>query len=368
MHLLEMSRAWKEMYQIADDKIGKSHYQTFQQQPAHWIAAHQAALNGNASEYIEEPYKLLNGAAGWHRWQCLPWHELDGAIKGIIISAEDTTSKKNREIELNALLARFELIQQAAKIGMWDWDIVRGNIIFNAEYYEILGCDKYRNLSIEEFYDLIHPDDHDRVRAALNSALNIDAAYEAEFRIYRRNDRKLRWVKDKGTIEFNENGAPVRGYGAIIDITQQKALTNEQLRMAGRDFDAFINAMLEGIWCVDRNGITTYVNAAVTEMIGYSEDELIGASMFSYSDDEWRAIAFKKFNDRTHGKSERHKFLIRRKDGYRFWALISANPQFENGEFIGTVAVISDFTKHMEELNIKDKRIDELEKLLSLDK
>ena len=82
---------------------------------------------------------MTNGASGWHRWQCLPWHDYDGDIKGIIISAEDITSKKDREIQLNKVLARFELIQQAAKIGMWDWDIINRDIIFNAEYYEILG-------------------------------------------------------------------------------------------------------------------------------------------------------------------------------------------------------------------------------------
>ena len=92
MRLLAMSGPWKNMYQISDDKIGKSHYQTFQQQPTHWIEAHQAALNGNTLEHTEEPYKLANGASGWHRWQCLPWHGADGSIQGLIISAEDITS------------------------------------------------------------------------------------------------------------------------------------------------------------------------------------------------------------------------------------------------------------------------------------
>lgn len=354
------------MYHITDGHVGKNHYETFPDHPTHWIAAHQAALNGNTLEHTEEPYKLANGASGWHRWQCLPWYGVDGDIKGIIISAEDITSKKDREIELNAVLGRFELIQQAAKIGMWDWDIVRRNITFNAEYYEVLGWDKFKNISNEQFYDLIHPDDLGRVKAAMNTALNGGSEYEAEFRIYRHNDGKLRWVKDKGTIEFNQIGTPIRGYGAIIDITEQKILTNEQLRIASEDFHKFINSMLAGIWSVDQNGVTTFVNSAITQMLGYNENELLGKSMFSFTDAEWNRVSFKKFSDRKIGRSESYKMQLRKKDGTGIWCLILANPIFEHGQFLGTVTVITDFSEHHDAMSAKDKRIRELEALLSL--
>ena len=365
MRLLEMSKPWKEMYQLTEDNIGKRHYQMFQELPTHWIAAHQAALNGRVLEHMEEPYQLANGAAGWHRWQCLPWHDHDGDINGIIISAEDITSKKDREIQLNKVLARFELIQQAAKIGMWDWDIINRDITFNAEYYEILGWDKYRNISNKDFYDLIHPDDLAGVKAEMNSALGGGAHYRAEFRIYRHNDHKLRWVKDKGMIEFDEDGVPLRGYGAIIDVTEQKLLSHEQLRAAGENYHNMINAMLEGIWSVDRNGVTTYVNSATTKMLGYTEEELIGKSMFSFSDAEWNKLSFGKFSDRKNGASERYKLQLRKKDGSGLWCLVSANPVFEDGQFIGTVAVLIDFSEQMASEAAKDKRIEELERILA---
>jgi PAS domain S-box-containing protein len=119
---------------------------------------------------------------------------------------------------------------------MWDWDIINQDITYNAEYYEILGWDKYRNISNEDFYNLIHPDDLRAVKAEMNSALRGGAQYDAEFRITRHNDQKLSWVKDKGMIEFDENGVPLRGYGAIIDVTEQKLLSHEQLRAAGENY------------------------------------------------------------------------------------------------------------------------------------
>ena len=124
--------------------------------------------------------------------------------------------------------------------------------------------------------------------------------------------------------------------------------------------------MLEGIWSVDRNGITTFVNSAITEMLGYSEEELIGKSMFSFSDVEWNKISFNKFSDRKNGKSERYRLQLRKKDGSGIWCLISANPIFEHDEFIGTITVITDFTDYMEVEIAKDKRIEELERLLEI--
>ena len=353
MCLLEMSRPWKEMYQINEDKIGKSHYQTLQQQPEHWLKAHQAALNGHTLEHTEEPYKLPNGASGWHRWQCLPWYGDNGEIKGIIISAEDITTKKDREIELNAVLARFELIQQAAKIGMWDWDIVRRNITFNAEYYEVLGWNKFTNISNQQFYDLIHPDDLDRVKGAMDKALSGGSAYEAEFRIYRHNDGKLRWVKDKGTIEFDEQGNPYRGYGAIIDITEQKLVVEQVLRIAGVESQEFLNSLIDGVWSADRNGITIYINRTMAEMLGYSETEMIGRSIYNYLDANWREVANSKISARIQGKSERYVASLKHRDGSDLQVIIGARPILDSGEFVGTLAIVS---RYQDYFQIFDKK------------
>jgi len=345
MRLLEVSRPWKQMYQISDEKIGKIHYDTFPNQPSHWITAHKAALNGKTLEHTVEPFILANGAQGWHRWQCLPWFGSDGEIKGVLISAEEITQMKEREAELNKVLARFELIQQAAKIGMWDWDIIGGNITFNEEYYEVLGWDKYKNLSNQQFYNLIHPEDLPRVKAELNSALGGLAKYQAEFRIFRHNDNKLRWVKDKGNIEFDRNGNPIRGYGAIIDITEQKLVAEESLRLSSFQSQRLTDSMLDGIWSVDRNGVTVYVNKAMSEMLGYLDNEMVGKSIYSFLDSNWRNISNEKLVERVKGKTDRYIGNVKHKNGTDVRFVIGAQPIIENGEFIGTVAVFSAYNE-----------------------
>ena len=365
MRYLAVSQSWIDTYEETDDVVGKLHYDLIPDLPEKWKAAHRDGLNGKTSHSNEEAFEFANGKSGWIRWQVSPWYNSDGSIGGIIILSDIITAKIEKEIELRNVLKRFELIQQAAKIGMWDWNISEQQIVLNAEYYEILGRNTKDSIGYDDFLNLIHSEDVSRVKDSMNAALNGGGKYCSEFRIYRENDGKLRWVKDQGNIEFNDNGMPVRAYGAIIDVTEQKLLSNDQLHKVGEDFHQFINSALEGIWVVDRNGVTTFVNAAITRMLGYSEEELIGKSMFTFSDPEWNKVAFEKFSERTYGKSERYKFQLRKKDGSRIWCLVSANPIVEDHQFIGTVTVITDFTEYMKTDIAKDKRIEELEKQLT---
>lgn len=343
MRCLARSNAWQKLYQTPDDEIGSIHYKSFGPIPSHWVEAHKVALSGIIHEHVEERYILANGTTGWHRWQCSPWHNERGIVGGIIISTEDITIAKEREIELNNVLARFELIQQAAKIGMWDWDINGRSITFNAEYYEILGWENNKNISNEEFYDLIHPDDLVRVKSELNAALEGKAVYEAEFRIFRANDGKLRWIKDMGNIEFDGYKNPVRGYGAIIDITKQKLATEQSLRIMASETQKFTDCLLDGIWSVDRNGVTVYVNKSMAEMLGYSENEMIGRSIYSFLDATWRNMADAKLEQRIQGKAERYVGNVKHKNGTSARFVVGAQPITENDEFIGTIAMFSQY-------------------------
>ena len=110
---------------------------------------------------------------------------------------------------------------------MWDWNISEQQIVLNARYYQTLGRNNKYLIGYDDFLNLTHPEDVSRVMDSMNTALNGGARYSSEFRIYRENDSRLRQIKDQGNIEFKDNGAPVRAYGAIIDVTEHKNITGE---------------------------------------------------------------------------------------------------------------------------------------------
>ena len=117
---------------------------------------------------------------------------------------------------------------------------------------------------------------------------------------------------------------------------------------------------MEGVWAIDRNAMTTFVNNSMAGMLGYSEKEMLGNSLYSYMDDKWRKIAINKFFKRSGGKSERHEFMFKHKDGSEVWCLIGANPIIENDQFIGAVAVQTSINNRKKLEAQKSKKIEEL--------
>jgi PAS domain S-box-containing protein len=104
----------------------------------------------------------------------------------------------------------------------------------------------------------------------------------------------------------------------------------------------------DGIWTIDGSveGLTTFVNPRMAEMLGYAQDEMIGRSVFSFMDSPDREIAKQKIASRKKVTPEERDFVFIKKDGSRIFASVSAAPILdEKGNYVGGVAIISDITK-----------------------
>jgi two-component system, LuxR family, sensor kinase FixL len=106
-----------------------------------------------------------------------------------------------------------------------------------------------------------------------------------------------------------------------------------------------VSTMREGVWFLDSEGITTYVNHSMAAMLGYSLDEMLGRSLFEFMDEEARSQAMKYMERRRTGISEIHEFRFRRSDGSDVWTTLSTRPlTSSHGQFSGTMATIQDIT------------------------
>ena len=271
----------------------------------------------------------------------MPWYRAENEIGGILLTTEDVTQRKEEERDRKDVLSRFELIQQAANLGMWDWDITNKNITLNAEYYEVLGIPVGSQVTYQDFATLVHPEDLPRVSGGMRKALNGEDDYEEEYRITRRSDGKIRWVKDKGRVEFDDRGNPIRAYGAIIDVTKLKIVEHHQLRSAGEDYLKYLEIIPDGIGVIDRLGIFIYVNEALASLLGYAPEEMIGTSGYKYmGSDKWE-VTSKRLVQRAEGVSEKYTFTLKNKFGDDVPVLISAKPIVDDEEVIGSIYVVS---------------------------
>ncbi len=135
----------------------------------------------------------------------------------------------NNQLRLNTLASelkeseqRYELAMTGTNAGIWDWDVKNNKIYHGLRWKEMLGYEKDdMNIPIDNFYPLVHEDDVDRVRNALNDHFINRIPYNIEYRI-KRKDGGYEWLYDAGKAIWDESGNPIRMVGSIINITKRK--------------------------------------------------------------------------------------------------------------------------------------------------
>ncbi len=139
-------------------------------------------------------------------------------------AAQDELSERKRtEDALIESEERLHLALDAAHMGIWDWDIKTGGIIWSEQVYRIFGGEsKAFTGSYENFISLIFPADRKKVIYQINENLNHpNKAFHVEFRVTW-PDGSSHWLEEKGRVYCDTDGNPVRMAGTVTDITDRK--------------------------------------------------------------------------------------------------------------------------------------------------
>ena len=146
--------------------------------------------------------------------------------------------RRRAEEEARRSEESLRLALDAGRCGVWDWDIAGHRLNWSEEVFAIHGIApadfKGR---IEDFTAVIHPEDAERVGAAIRQSLESREGYELEFRIVR-PDGEARWIITNGRGFHDESGAPVRMLGAMLDVTDRHQAEEERARLLDRESEA----------------------------------------------------------------------------------------------------------------------------------
>jgi PAS domain S-box-containing protein len=131
----------------------------------------------------------------------------------------------------------------------------------------------------------------------------------------------------------------------------QRTKAEAALQASEARYRQIVETAQEGIWLLDAANVITFANAKMADILGYSVEAMIGASVFTFVTSEAKAQAQAKLARRRQGIAEQHDITLRRSDGATVWALINASPVLDSaGSYAGALAMISDITerKHAE--------------------
>ncbi len=145
-----------------------------------------------------------------------------GTPSSIVMTFKDITERRRVEDRLRHSRAMLEEAQRMARIGNWEWNIATGGLTWSDEIYRIFGRTSQSFVATyDTFLNSVHPEDRERVRAAVNISLRHRQPYDIDHRIVL-PDGAERVVHEHGEVFQDNAGRAVRMAGTVQDITDQK--------------------------------------------------------------------------------------------------------------------------------------------------
>ncbi len=152
------------------------------------------------------------------------------------------------------------------------------------------------------------------------------------------------------------------------DVSDYKK-TLEELYQSEEKYRLLINNQGEGIGMVDPSDCFMLANPKAEEIFGVQEGKLVGRSLFDFVDQQGKALILEQTEKRKKGEKDTYEMEIRRAGGEKRQILVTATPQYREGEFVGIFAVFRDVTEwRLAEENLKKSERDLREANASKDK
>lgn len=231
-----VNRRWREFTGISGEQfLGKGweaiiHPDDLSQVLEHW---HRSLETGQDYEW---EYRVRN-AAGDYEWflsRAIPIQDLTGQITRWFGTSTNINLQKKSDETIRMLESQYRLALEAADLGTWQIDLEKNLITWDegtcALYH--LPHNGLFSLTLEEAWEMIHPDDVEGVkeRIAAAAASGSDGKYDSQYRAVL-PDGRLRWFRSHGQALYAKEGGTHRAvtlYGVVSDITERHALEEAQ--------------------------------------------------------------------------------------------------------------------------------------------
>jgi diguanylate cyclase (GGDEF)-like protein/PAS domain S-box-containing protein len=251
----------------------------------------------------------------------------DGRATGISIFGREITGRKRTEIKLRESGESLTPTQRIDGLGSYVLDILSGKWVCSEVLDELLGIDRESDHTFELWCSLVHPED----RAMMNDYMISEVvgkgrSFDKEYRIIRATDKVERWMHGLGSLEFDEDGQPLKLRGLIKDITE-RVRTDLHLRESEERYRTAFQTSIDFI-SLSRTGDGEYLeaNEAFLDFFGYSREEVIGRTsreLGIWADWAGRQRMVEELNRTSVCRNMEAQY--RKKNGELFWGLLSAS-------------------------------------------
>ncbi len=186
------------------------------------------------------------------------------------------------EKALRASEERFRIVSLTTKDAIWDWNITEDKLKWFGGIDTIPHHDAGEFPGTFEAWEkAIHPDDHNRVMAALERHLDVQTPYDEQYRTVQKNGSVCYWI-DRGIAMYDEKGNAVRMVGVCTDITERKQI-EEELSFAHQRLFDIIEFLPDATFVIDKEKKVVAWNRVCEKLTGVRKEDIIGKGDYAYS-------------------------------------------------------------------------------------
>lgn len=151
-----------------------------------------------------------------------PVLDSEGFVTSVAAFSRDITRRKLAQETLKSSAERLRLALNAAKAGIWEWDLKTNRNFWSDELWELYGLEPHScEPSYENWRRRIHPADRERAEQIVKEAAQNGTELHAEWRV-QGPDSEERWLLSLGRPICDDHGQSMRYIGIVMDITERK--------------------------------------------------------------------------------------------------------------------------------------------------
>jgi len=252
--------------------------------PADECPIYAAIKDGQIHRVVDECFWRKDGTAFPVEYVSTPITEAQRVI-GAVIVFRDITARMNAEYALKASEERLELVIHGSTDGFWDghflanepWSSPRTPIWWSPRVKSMLGyTDQEFPDVLESWSSRLHPDDRERVFAAIAAHIERRVPYDEEYRLMSKSG-EYHWVRARGQAIWNAEGRVTRMAGSLQSIMERKR-AEDALRRSQQLLQEIADNTTAVIYVKEASGRYLLVNRRFEQIFGLKADQILGAT------------------------------------------------------------------------------------------
>jgi len=346
-YILEVNPTYETQTGVSKDMVlGKALVQIFPSLNG-LLKTYAAVVDNQCPAVFEDYFKDTD------RWFAIKAYPV-GKERFAVLFSDITERKKadnklrESEKEIREVKEQLELSIRAGKIGVWFWDVKKDILTWSKEQKEIYGFSASEVVSeAAQFIALIFPDDLNRIQVDQSKG-KLD--HEYDFRIIRKNDGEVRWIKSRARNTLDAQGALQFISGVNIDVTEQVLALNK-IKESEVRFRNLAETLPQMVWVMNRDGRLEYGSKNWKVYSGI--DDVGEAWHYMVHPDDRERLTASWIEAFTQEKGYQNEVRLKSKDGIYRWFYSVAEPVLDAdgkvSKWVGSLTDIQD-QKHIEEM------------------